>query len=395
MINCKNIELSIHIEACNDDNLYLFERDKLVQKLEQLGYVETFAFIYHDEEIESGVSNHIHLMLQFKQTVMLDKLENDFKVPNQCFEKIKGRWANAVAYLTHRNKPQKHQYSFDKVVSNIDVERVTNEALEQQSIDKKAQDLLYQYGACKITKRKLFDSLNQVSFNKYHSLYKNMVEYRTMKVKDRNMKVIYICGDSGSGKTTLAKFFADTKCYDYFVSGSGADILDGYDKEECIILDDLRGDCFTKSDLFKLLDNNTNSSVKSRFHNKDISYCKLLIITSIKDPLMLYNWETNSDVNHNETFKQFSRRIGNSFLMINPENDIVNIELEKAPFSDEWRCGVKHNVPFSMKSVFAYYHIEKGIVNVLDDLFDTAIEAMSKRSNKEENDVLDDGNLPF
>jgi DNA-binding Lrp family transcriptional regulator len=379
MINCKNIEISIHLEACNEDNIYLFDKDKLVQKLEQLGYVETFAFIYHDEELDKGITNHIHLMLQFKQTMSLDRLEKDFALPNQCFEKIKGRWCNAIAYLTHSNKLEKHQYGFDKVVSNIDVERVTNEALSVNSKKQEIENLLYAYGKCEITKSKLFATLDASDFHQYNALYKHMVEYRQMKVRDRNMKVMYICGESGSGKTTLAKFFAVTNNYDYFVSGSGKDVLDGYDKEECIILDDLRADAFTKGELFKLCDNNTNSSVKSRFHNKDISFCKLLIITSVKTPLELYNWETLSFENSNESFKQFSRRLGNMFFMINPLAEVVAIKLEPTPFDEtEWRQGEKLKSPITMASVYSYFQITRGVDTILGDILSNAIKESEK-----------------
>lgn len=382
MINCKNIEISIHLEACNDENIYLFDKNKLVTKLEQLGYVDTFAFIYHNEEIDKGTTNHIHLMLQFKQTMALDRLEKDFALPNQCFEKIKGRWCNAIAYLTHSNRPEKHQYSIDKVVSNIDVEKVTKEALETQSERLRIEKLLLDYGECKITKRKLLDNINADIFHKYNAMYKHMVEYRQMKVRRRDMRVMYICGSSGSGKTTLAKFLAETNNFDYFVSGSGKDVLDGYDKEECIILDDLRASSFEKAELFKLLDNNTNSSVKSRYKNKDISFCKLLIITSIKSPLELYNWETcGNDVN--ESFKQFARRLGNRFFMINALDEVVAIKLEQNPFREsEWRQGEKIKSPITMKSVFEYFNIANSVDAIMGDILSNAINACNNSKNE-------------
>ena len=47
-----------------------------------------------------------------------------------------------------------------------------------------------------------------------------------------------------------------------------------------LILDDLRPSCIGLSDLLKMLDNHTSSSVKSRYYNKVLE-CKLIIITSI------------------------------------------------------------------------------------------------------------------
>jgi adenylate kinase family enzyme len=186
-----------------------------------------------------------------------------------------------------------------------------------------------------------------------------------MKVRDRDMKVIYITGGSGSGKTTLAKYMARIMNYDYFVSGSGKDVLDGYDKEECIILDDLRADVFTKAELFKLTDNNTNSSVKSRFKNKDISYCKLMIITSIKKPQDLYDWKTNTFEDKDETFDQFTRRLGQVYVQIQDDGVVLNCK-----FNDITNKVDKELASINMSMVFDLLGIEKKIGSSnLDNIF--------------------------
>ena len=59
---------------------------------------------------------------------------------------------------------------------------------------------------------------------------------------ERHMDVIYIYGTSGTGKTTFAKHIAQQRNLTTFISGSGNDFLDGYTQEECIILDDFRGE---------------------------------------------------------------------------------------------------------------------------------------------------------
>ncbi|WP_339332482.1 hypothetical protein [Paulownia witches'-broom phytoplasma] len=95
------------------------------------------------------------------------------------------------------------------------------------------------------------------------------------------MECVFITGKSGSGKTTLAKKIAKDKNYQTYISSGSNDILDDYRGEECIILDDLRSNCLGLSDLLKMLDNNTASSVKSRYKNKVLE-CKLIIITTVK-----------------------------------------------------------------------------------------------------------------
>ena len=73
---------------------------------------------------------------------------------------------------------------------------------------------------------------------------------------------------------------AQDKGLSYYISSGSNDVLDDYAGQDVIILDDLRSSCLGLSDLLKLLDNNTASSVKSRFSNKVLE-CKLIIITSI------------------------------------------------------------------------------------------------------------------
>lgn len=154
-------------------------------------------------------------------------------------------------------------------------------------------------------------------------------------------------------------------------------------------MDDLRADAFTKAELFKLTDNNTNSSVKSRYQNKDISYCKLMIITSIKTPHSLYNWTDITD--KDETFKQFSRRLNNTFLYITNNGDIWECKYED---NEKPLKGVlKNKAPFTMQEVFAVLGIEK---RVGEDLFKEIYKLVRDdvQAHKDSNnDGADD--LPF
>ena len=131
------------------------------------------------------------------------------------------------------------------------------------------------YANLRITKKQFYSKLQSVDngFELYHDKYSSITKaekYRANILKERNLEVIYVCGPSGSGKTTFGKYLAAKLNYDPFVSGSGDDFLDGYDKEECIILDDFRAGTMKFSELLKFIDNNTGSSVKSRYYNKDI-----------------------------------------------------------------------------------------------------------------------------
>ena len=122
---------------------------------------------------------------------------------------------------------------------------------------------------------------------------------------DRKIDVMFIYGKTGTGKTYYAKKFAKAKGYDVCVSSSMNDSFQDYLGQKCMILDDLRDTAFEFADLLKILDNNTNSSVKSRFSNK-VFNGELIIITS---SVPLSFWYRELQYNKNDSLMQLYRRI--------------------------------------------------------------------------------------
>ncbi len=217
---------------------------------------------------------------------------------------------------------------------------------------------LENYATLKWTKKQFYKCLT--SKDRYYDIYsKNEAKIRKAEklraatLKERDLQVIYITGQSGSGKTLIAKYISEKAGYDPFISGSGDDILDGYDKEECIILDDFRAGTMKFNEVLKFIDNNTGSSVKSRYYNKDINNCKLLIITSVQKPNELYSFFRNDDnrniENKDEPITQFYRRLGFHYLEVegsewSDKNDdwltdnIIDPETNKIIKSNDLKC---------------------------------------------------------
>lgn len=352
----------------------------------------SYLIVKHDKDLPRTA--HYHIFVKLANARDIKDIAKFCKVETRFIQRIKS-WKNALAYGFHLTEGAiddgKHIYDDSAVdtAHNVDIGAVfklSKEYDDKRQHDKALKDLLYKYGNCEISKTTLIKTISAEDYNACAMMFKRMQEYRIMKVRDRNMNVIYITGGSGSGKTTLAKYMARVQNYDYFISGSGKDVLDGYDKEECIILDDLRGDVFTKAELFKLTDNNTNSSVKSRFKNKDISYCKLMIITSIKTPKDLYNWETWQENDKDETFEQFARRIGNSFLYISKDDGAIL----KCSYDLEFIKTTKQLQDVNMNDVFALLGIEKRLGgDLLNDIFKKVKTQIDEQKEKyEKNDDL-------
>lgn len=352
-----------------------------------------YLIVKHDKDTPRTPHYHVFVKMDNKRSI--EDIAKMCDVSPQFIERVKS-WTNALAYAFHytdgARDDGKHIYNEDAIISACDVDynaikKTSDEYQSMREHDKQLDKLLYQYGECQISKAEMFKHMSAEDYNRKSLIFKRMAEYRIMKVRDRDMKVIYITGASGSGKTTLAKYMARMFNYDLFVSGSGKDVLDGYDKEECIILDDLRADVFTKAELFKLTDNNTNSSVKSRFKNKDISYCKLMIITSIKRPRDLYNWDMTTPEDKDETFKQFARRLEYKFLELEDNGNIIECNYEPD-------CSRIHRklAPFTMFQVFSLLGIEKKLgSSLMNDIFKKISEDV-KHNNEIYDDIIEEDN---
>lgn len=328
---------------------------------------------YQSKEYSNELHKHFYIKTHSNWT--LPNLAKSLAVEDNQIQKIGKSWKSAILYARHINKAPKPLIPSEKVETNIEeYGKICEEAINKGYPEpakklgrpkKCVPEAIIDYAENRISYSKLQEQLSFLQFNEYKRDIDNARIYRIKKGVKREMKVIYITGEAGSGKTTLAKFMGENLGYDVFISGSGADPLDGYDNEECIVLDDLRADTFTKAELFKLLDNNTNSSVKSRYFNKAITSCKLLIITSIKTPDDLYSW-TGED----EPFTQLARRLGYNYLNVYATGDIFQVAYDaEDPKHGKYKATP---APFKMDFVYNYLGIQKTLGPTICDIMKLA-----------------------
>ena len=289
-------------------------REVCQKTLEGWPVVKDYAWIVHDkDEKKDGTLKraHIHCMIRFTGPVPTEAILARVKAVTGRDDVVKyehlGKcytWKKAVAYLTHEITPEKYQYSRDEVVSNYDFADDIEKALSDKI---RREKLLSGIADGSIKEYNIFEHCTVVEYAEWQSKIKNAFEYRAkmlMSKGDRNMKCIYIQGDSGTGKTSYAKQICEDKEFSYFVSSGSNDVLDGYGGQDAIILDDLRPTCMNLSDLLKMLDNNTGSTVKSRYKNKVLE-CRLIVITTTLD---IDTFFKNVFQEQPETAKQLRRR---------------------------------------------------------------------------------------
>ena len=271
--------------------------------------VQDYAYILHDKDVhEDGtpVAPHWHIMIRFKRPVQTESLCKWFGIKSNMIGYILGTFGDAVAYLTHRNKPEKYQYLDEEIKSNYDFKVEVEKALSKKKASQRKEEIIELIRSGIVREYNYTEYITALEYDKFKRAIDNAFTYRrdTLKSLDRHMNVIYIYGGSGTGKTTYAKQLATNKGLSCYISSGSNDPLDGYKGQDCLILDDIRPGDFLLSDFLKILDNNTQSTVKSRYKNKLLE-CQYLIVTTSFDIPVFFNLLLDSE---GESVKQMERR---------------------------------------------------------------------------------------
>ena len=260
-----------------------------------------YAYILHKEdknekgEIEQP---HYHICIRGKngRTFKFDRLKRVFPVG-----KIEqGRtWEYMLQYMLHKNSPEKTPHSVDEIVTNIDggtldlylksTPSVKKKNSWENRFDKLKDDILdfkllqYEFNEQLATNRE---------YRELKSRYANKIEqaFDAQKIAlyerdkhSRSLEVIFLEGSGGKGKSGFAVSFCEHMKWSYYIASDENDPMQDYASQKCLILDDLRDDCFSYSSFMRLLSTYTGTSVKSRYKNKAFtgdtiiisSYCPL------------------------------------------------------------------------------------------------------------------------
>lgn len=288
-------------------------------------YIKDWAYCMHDKDNQK---THYHIMIQTYETQSSARISKDFGVGENYIEKAQTKkkthkYDNMCLYLIHRNAPEKYQYNVDDVTASFDYKAFIEKHENKEKKTNRRNEIIDLIHAGTIKEYNITEFVTAREYVQYSSAIKSAFAYREKlqtSVK-RNMQVIYISGKAGCGKTTYAKERAEALGYDCFISSASNDLFYGYGGQPCIILDDLRGSMMSYADILKLLDNNTNTTAKARYNNKNLADVKLLIITSSQSIEEFYH-----DVfdNNGESILQLKRRIG---TYVNMDKDYIYVSV--------------------------------------------------------------------
>lgn len=320
-MNLKMCEISTDVDKLKVDLQATFMKYTTIKK---------WAYIIHDKD---DTRPHYHIALHFggasvdtKQVAewfqlgYVDKDGNE-QTGEQFVERVKcKRWSGVVTYLVHGQDSQKnkYQYPISEVHANFNIEtEIANEKIlgnfEQYSY---AQQLQY------VNSLPLSEKAQ--AFSKLRKLWELQCQILTLNT-DRQIQVVFITGKGGTGKTYYAKKLLASQGYDFCVSSSSNDPFQDYMGQKSIILDDMRDTAFEFEDLLKLLDNNTSSSVKSRFSNKVFNGEMIVITSSV--PLIF--WYKQLQYDKNDTLQQLYRRISCYVVVTETEITVYDNGLDK------------------------------------------------------------------
>ena len=296
--------------------------EQIIEGLKNRRSIKWYAYVLHDRDTytkEDEASNpdhkqgepkppHWHIVIVFyeNQQQHMKYVARWFDVPQNYVQKIKSRYVeDAFAYLIHRNAPSKHQYDPSGVKANFDfTEFVANDSTFLTRQD----EIVAQITTGIITRVNMTEHIKPHEYVEYKGAIENSFDYydKAHHTLDRSLEVIYCHGGSGLGKTALAKYIAKQRGMSCFICSIGTDMLDGYNGEEAIVFDDIRENCGLSFDQFlRTIDNHTNARGKARFKNKNMAFCKLIIISTI---LPMSELLDRLDPSGQEDRKQFRRR---------------------------------------------------------------------------------------
>lgn len=326
----------------------LFDLENMKQQISERNCIKDYCYIIHDKDVYTEKEEeqnpdhvagelkapHIHLLLRFEknQPQKSHCIADWFKIAENFVSKITGNWEGAVAYQCHLNAPDKYQYSTEEVTANFDIKKLLDNYQRKQNINLILTRIIN--GEIKeYEKATEIPPLVQIHYAKeIREAFKCRTEYLQATVKHRQMECIFITGTSQSGKTTLAKQIAETRKLSYYVSSSGNDFMGDYAMQQAVILDEIRPSVLSLSELLKLLDNNTVTSVKSRYKNKCLANCELLILTSVLNIEKFYN---NVFSEEEEPIIQFKRRCSTHIRMDKDRIYVSKWDPKKRDYTEE------------------------------------------------------------
>lgn len=336
---------------------YGFSVEYAIQCIKSTDCILSWVVVLHDKDnyrIEDEAedpshkegthkADHVHVFLKFKAPTHLSTICKIFNLEPQQVERMKApRYAKMVEYAIHKNDPTKYQYPVSEVHANFNYEKLVLSTKRKINPEKRKEEIseMIMNGTLKrfnLLRTDIEYPIDNIEFSRYKGFIETQFEARLMMLRQqqRHQEVIFIQGPSGSGKTSFARQWCKDRGLSFKESDGGDHPLDGYEGQDVLILDDLRGSSMKFQDLLKLIDNyQENSEVAARYHNKFLE-CQYIFITTTQDINSFYN---NLFSDCNEDIIQLKRRCG-TYMKISNDMKTISISF----WSDDFRTYIEQH----------------------------------------------------
>lgn len=329
---------------------------------------ETLSFDYylicHEMDIEDD-NVHYHIVIRFhKNPVPFANIKSKF--PYGMIEGTRNL-KNSIQYLIHKNDKSKKQYNQSDIITNDD--NIDKWFINTQQQDREEiSEYIKMINSGDIREYNQYEVIPIEIWSRNKNIINNAFTHYREKIfmdNNRNIRVVIFSGDTGTGKTTFAKKYCEANNKSYCVSSSSNDFMQDYKGQDVMIFDDIRDTDLKFTDMLKVLDNHTRSTVVSRYYNKGF----------IGDTIILTSYKPISEWYHNidrESKLQLYRRVTEQYQF--KENGIIDIFV----FSEQSK---KYEYYKSIKNNFKHdKYIKKSLIDDLLENMGDQVEVIENDS---------------
>lgn len=242
--------------------------NKVIGELET--WVESKNFSWFAIEHNADPNNiHYHVVIKFEGNSTSDFEQIKSHFPYGQIDTCKNV-KTCVQYLVHLNDPDKHQYKWDEVITNVPNKLEAYKTPGRATINIMLQKTLNDIYTGKIREYEI-NKIDLGLFTKYERRIKLAFEYRQQTLianPDREVIVIFLQGPAGIGKSTFCKEWAKKHNKSICLSSSSNDPWQDYKGQDVFVYDDLNFARFKIEDLLKAWDPHNNTTISARYRNR-------------------------------------------------------------------------------------------------------------------------------
>lgn len=283
-----------------------------------------WALIDHDKDVNEDnkpVREHIHVVLNYKNPQTVKHVANLFHDNEEFVEIWKGSINNAYSYLLHETENAKDKYHYDasEVLASFNfkakIEKIRSNVTPLSKAE--IQNCISDYSNELLTKEELQSRIGILGMAKNKLIIDRITEFIAKNDHQKFVKefqgqkcsTYWIFGKAGIGKTKITReILEELHPNNYCILGSQRDHFQEYQGQNFIVINDLRPNDYSYSQLLTLLDPyEHNKMAPSRYHDKYLN-ARAIFITSPYGPFEFYK-ECSIDNREIDSYNQLKRRV--------------------------------------------------------------------------------------